>query len=70
MLHLDGLWTLARFFEARGPAGLLSACPTLASAAAAVESDTVCISILHTTDLHGHILRPQITTGISDFMAD
>jgi 2',3'-cyclic-nucleotide 2'-phosphodiesterase (5'-nucleotidase family) len=39
-----------------GGAGLLSAFPTLASAAAAAEPDTVCISILHTTDLHGHIL--------------
>ncbi|HSS16005.1 MAG TPA: bifunctional UDP-sugar hydrolase/5'-nucleotidase [Candidatus Dormibacteraeota bacterium] len=36
--------------------GLLSAVPTLASAAAAFNPDTVCISILHTTDLHGHIL--------------
>jgi 2',3'-cyclic-nucleotide 2'-phosphodiesterase (5'-nucleotidase family) len=35
---------------------MLTAFPTLANAAAAVESDAVCISILHTTDLHGHII--------------
>jgi len=46
---------------------LLSACPTLASAAAAVESDTVCISILHTTDLHGHILPTTDYNGNSDY---
>src|SRR5262249_4780375 len=40
--------------------------PTLASAAAAVESDTVCISILHTTDLHGHILPTSDYDGTSD----
>jgi len=39
-----------------GQVGLISAVPTLASAAAALNPDTVCISILHTTDLHGHIL--------------
>ncbi|MGB9474296.1 MAG: bifunctional UDP-sugar hydrolase/5'-nucleotidase [Candidatus Udaeobacter sp.] len=39
-----------------GQAGLVSAVPTLASAAAALNPDAVCISILHTTDLHGHIL--------------
>ncbi|MBO0694840.1 MAG: bifunctional metallophosphatase/5'-nucleotidase, partial [Verrucomicrobia bacterium] len=32
------------------------AVPRLASAATALNPDTVCISILHTTDLHGHIL--------------
>jgi 5'-nucleotidase / UDP-sugar diphosphatase len=49
-------WTRRDFLKLAGQAGLLSAVPTLASAAAALESDTVCISILHTTDLHGHIL--------------
>src|SRR6266404_937535 len=49
-------WTRRDFLKLAGQAGLLSALPTLASAAAALESDTVCISILHTTDLHGHIL--------------
>jgi len=67
MLHLDGLWTRRDFLKLAGRAGLLSACPTLASAAAAVESDTVCISILHTTDLHGHILPTTDYNGNSDY---
>jgi 2',3'-cyclic-nucleotide 2'-phosphodiesterase/3'-nucleotidase len=50
-----------------GRAGLLSAFPTLASAAAALESDTVCISILHTTDLHGHILPTADYDGNPDY---
>jgi 5'-nucleotidase / UDP-sugar diphosphatase len=49
-------WTRREFLQLAGQAGLLSAVPTLASAAAALNPDTVCISILHTTDLHGHIL--------------
>src|SRR5437660_7045844 len=56
MLHPDGFWTRRDLVKLAGRAGLLSAFPSLASAAAALESDTVCISILHTTDLHGHIL--------------
>jgi 5'-nucleotidase / UDP-sugar diphosphatase len=56
MLHPDGFWTRRDFLKLAGGAGLLGACPTLASAAAALEPDTVGISILHTTDLHGHIL--------------
>jgi 2',3'-cyclic-nucleotide 2'-phosphodiesterase (5'-nucleotidase family) len=49
-----------------GRAGLLSAVPTLASAAAALSSDTVCISILHTTDIHGHILPTSDYDGNPD----
>jgi 2',3'-cyclic-nucleotide 2'-phosphodiesterase/3'-nucleotidase len=45
---------------------LLGAFPTLASAAAALEPDTVCISILHTTDLHGHILPTSDYDGSTD----
>src|SRR5437773_10247733 len=56
MFHPDRYWTRRDFLKLVGRAGLVSAVPTLASAAAALESDTVCISILHTTDLHGHIL--------------
>jgi 2',3'-cyclic-nucleotide 2'-phosphodiesterase/3'-nucleotidase len=56
MLHLDKSWTRRDFLKRVGQAGLLSAVPTLASAAAALNPDAVCISILHTTDLHGHIL--------------
>ena len=49
-----------------GRAGLLGAVPTLASAATALNSDTVCISILHTTDIHGHILPTSDYDGIGD----
>src|SRR5436305_9681651 len=49
-------WTRRDFLKLAGRTGFLGVFPTLASAAAALEPDTVCISILHTTDLHGHIL--------------
>src|SRR2546427_3069335 len=66
MLHPDGFWTRRDFLKLAGRAGLFSAFPTLASAAAALESDTVCISILHTTDLHGHILPTADYNGNPD----
>ena len=67
MLHRHGFWTRRDFLKLAGRAGLLSAFPTLASAAAALESDTVCISILHTTDLHGHILPTADYDGNPDY---
>jgi len=67
VLHLDRVWTRRDFLKLAGRAGLLSAFPTLASAAAALESDTVCISILHTTDLHGHILPTADYDGNPDY---
>src|SRR6059058_2728714 len=67
MLHQDGFWTRRDFLRLAGQAGFLSAFPTLASAAAALESDTVCISILHTTDLHGHILPTADYNGTPDY---
>jgi len=67
MLHPDGFWTRRDFLRLAGQAGFLSAFPTLASAAAALESDTVCISILHTTDLHGHILPTADYNGTPDY---
>lgn len=66
MLHPDRLWTRRDFLKFAGQAGLLSAFPTLAGTAAAVESDTVCISILHTTDLHGHIFPTSDYDGTAD----
>ena len=66
MFHPDRYWTRRDFLKLVGRAGLVSAVPTLASAAAALESDTVCISILHTTDLHGHILPTSDYDGNSD----
>jgi 2',3'-cyclic-nucleotide 2'-phosphodiesterase (5'-nucleotidase family) len=66
MFEADRSWTRREFLKLAGSAGLLNAFPTLASAAAAVEPDTVCISILHTTDLHGHILPTSDYDGTAD----
>jgi 2',3'-cyclic-nucleotide 2'-phosphodiesterase/3'-nucleotidase len=59
-------WTRRDFLKLAGRAGLLGAFPTLASASAAHEPDTLCISILHTTDLHGHILPTSDYDGTTD----
>ena len=56
MFDEERSWSRREFLKLSGQVGLISAVPTLASAAAALNPDTVCISILHTTDLHGHIL--------------
>src|SRR5215471_11946004 len=66
MSHPNRSWTRRDFLRLAGRAGLLGAFPTLASAAAALEPDTVCISILHTTDLHGHILPTSDYDGTAD----
>src|SRR5438034_10655902 len=58
--------TRREFLNLAGRSGLLGAATTLASAAAALKSDTVCISILHTTDLHGHILPTSDYDGTPD----
>jgi len=67
MSHPYRSWTRRNFLKLASRTGLLSAFPTLASAAAALESDTVCISILHTTDLHGHILPTADYHGNPDY---
>src|SRR5437870_5202716 len=67
MLHPDGFWTRRDFVKLAGRAGLVSAVPTLASASAALNPDTLCISILHTTDLHGHILPTADYNGNPDY---
>jgi len=66
MFDAERLWTRREFLKLAGRAGLLSAVPTLASAAATLNSDTVCISILHTTDIHGHILPTSDYDGTAD----
>src|SRR5881394_2265407 len=66
MSHPYISWTRRDFLRLAGRAGLLGAFPTLASASAALESDAVCISILHTTDLHGHILPTSDYDGTAD----
>ena len=66
MFHPDKLWTRRDFLKLAGQAGLIGAVPTLAEAAATLNSDTVCISIFHTTDLHGHILPNSDYDGNPD----
>src|SRR5881394_66162 len=67
MFEADRSWSRREFLKLAGRAGLVSAVPTLASATAALNADTVCISILHTTDLHGHILPTADYNGDPDF---
>src|SRR6202030_3638973 len=59
-------WTRRDFLKLASRAGLISAVPNLACAAATLNSDFVTISILHTTDLHGHILPTSDYNGNSD----
>jgi 2',3'-cyclic-nucleotide 2'-phosphodiesterase (5'-nucleotidase family) len=66
MFLQNKVWTRRNFLKLVGQAGLVTAAPTLASAAAALNDDTVCISILHTTDLHGHILPTSDYDGTAD----
>jgi 2',3'-cyclic-nucleotide 2'-phosphodiesterase (5'-nucleotidase family) len=66
MFDAERFWTRREFLKLAGRAGLLSAVPTLASAAAKLNSETICISILHTTDLHGHILPTSDYDGNPD----
>lgn len=66
MSHPYSSWTRRDFLRLAGRAGVLGAFPTLTSAAAALEPDTICISILHTTDLHGHILPTFDYDGTAD----
>ncbi len=66
MLNLDNSWTRRDFVKLISRAGLISAVPNLAHAAAILNPDAVCISILHTTDLHGHILPASDYDGNPD----
>src|SRR6516165_6719954 len=66
MFDAERSWTRREFLKLAGRLGLLSAVPTLASAATALNSDTVCISILHTTDIHSHILPTSDYDGNPD----
>jgi 5'-nucleotidase / UDP-sugar diphosphatase len=66
MFDLDNSWTRRDFVKLIGRAGLVSAAPNLAYAAAVLNPDSVCISILHTTDLHGHILPASDYDGNPD----
>src|SRR6266404_2910095 len=66
MFDPDKFWTRRDFLKLAGYAGLISTVPNLARAVAALDPDTVCISILHTTDLHGHILPTSDYDGNPD----
>jgi 5'-nucleotidase / UDP-sugar diphosphatase len=66
MFDPDKFWTRRDFLKLAGRAGLIGAFPNLARGVATLNSDTVCISILHTTDLHGHILPVPDYNGNPD----
>src|SRR6266566_6956268 len=66
MFDEERSWSRREFLKLSGQVGLISAVPTLASAAAALNPNAVCISILHTTDLHGHILPASDYDGNPD----
>src|SRR6266576_153239 len=66
MLQSDRFWTRRDFLKLVGGAGVISAFPSLSHAAVALNSDTVRISIFHTTDLHGHILPTSDYDGNPD----
>jgi 2',3'-cyclic-nucleotide 2'-phosphodiesterase/3'-nucleotidase len=59
-------WTRRDFLKAAGAAGLFAGFPNFIRAADALSDDTVWISILHTTDLHGHILPTSDYAGDPD----
>ena len=58
--------TRRAFLKTIGQAGLLCSVPALARSAAALSGDTLTISIIHTTDLHGHILPTTDYAGNPD----
>lgn len=58
--------TRRAFLKTIGGAGLFCTAPYLARAINTTNSDTVQISILHTTDIHGHILPTSDYAGNAD----
>jgi 2',3'-cyclic-nucleotide 2'-phosphodiesterase/3'-nucleotidase len=66
MFDPDKFWTRRDFLKLAGRAGLVGAVPNLARALSTLNPDTVYISILHTTDLHGHILPASDYNGNPD----
>ncbi len=60
-------WSRRAFLETLGKTGVFCALPVVSRAASPViGSDTVTVSILHTTDLHGHILPTIDYDGTPD----
>src|SRR5437588_2534594 len=66
MFHADSLWSRRDFVKLVSQAGFVAAAPAFAEAAAGFASDIVTVSILHTTDLHGHILPTVNYDGTAD----
>src|SRR3954462_11936743 len=67
MLHIDTPCSRRHFLKGLGGAGVISALPNFARASPGlVSSDVVTILILHTTDLHGHILPAAGSAGALD----
>lgn len=62
----ENLWTRREFLKLAGKAGLFAALPQFARVEKQSISDTITISILHTTDLHGHILPTSDYEGNPD----
>ncbi|HLW36426.1 MAG TPA: hypothetical protein VKS98_12280, partial [Chthoniobacterales bacterium] len=58
--------TRRAFLQTIGGAGLYCATPEILRATSDLGSDNVQISILHTTDLHGHILPTTDYAGNPD----
>ena len=59
-------WSRRAFLQTLGQTGALCAIPSLGRAARLLGADTVTVSILHTTDLHGHILPTTDYNGTAD----
>lgn len=59
-------WSRRDFLKTAGAAGLCAGFSNLVHAADALDPNTVAISILHTTDLHGHILPTSDYNGTPD----
>jgi len=57
-----------RFLQttASAGAGLVTSLPSWATAAANSPSDLITVSVLHTTDLHGHIMPTETYDGVGD----
>ena len=66
MLDPATSWTRRDFLKVLGGAGLGAAMPGIANSSSTSASDTVTISVLHTTDLHGHILPTFDYDGTPD----
>lgn len=59
-------WSRRAFLHTLGQTGALCALPSLGRAAQLFGGDAITISILHTTDLHGHILPTTDYDGTPD----